>query len=235
VDFSTEIGTSSRRDPGRPIAGEFETHLTVRAYRPDAVASLGRWAASHGLVLTPGVLDRGRTPARPTLTLRGTGSLDDQRRAGDRCAEQLAEAGFTVVRTKLEAATWNEGVPRTDAEAAAFPAHCHFVHRVKLRLPIPYDTKRLTRVVEGHTAHLSRNARRVLAGGVQERSVTQRARGVGRPTARARLDALLDSLTESDFRPVDIEEGFVLDDDNPAINGGWVEESAEHSAEPPER
>lgn len=214
--------------------GDFETHLTVRAYRPDTLASLGRWAASHGLVLTPVVLDRGRTPSRPTLTLRGSGSLDDQRRAAAGCAERLAEAGFTVVRTKLAAAPWNEGVPRTAAEAAAFPARCHFVHRVKLRLPIPYDTKRLAGVVEGHTAHMSRQARRVLPGGVQERWVTQCARGVGRPTARARLDALLDSLIAAGFQPVDIEEEFVLDDDNPAMDGGWVEESAEPSAERPE-
>ncbi|MFF1957732.1 hypothetical protein ACFVWX_12175 [Streptomyces sp. NPDC058220] len=227
MDFSTEIGASPRRDLGRTIEGDFETHLTVRADRADTVASLGDWAAAQGLKLTHIVLDRGRTPSQPMLTLRGTGTLDGQRRAAEQCAERLAEAGFAVVRTKIEAAPWNEGVPQTDAEAATLPAHCHFEHHIKLRLPIPYDAKRLATVAEQHTAHVSRNARRVLSGGVQERFVTQRARGVGRPAARARLDALLDGLDAAGFQPVDIEEEFVLHDDHPAMDIGWIEESVE--------
>ncbi|MGW2057961.1 hypothetical protein ACWCOZ_29305 [Streptomyces sp. NPDC001840] len=218
MDFST--------DTGRAIEGEFETHVTVRADRPGTVAALAEWAAARGLKLTHIVLDRGRTPSQPMLTLRGSGSLDQQRRAAERCAEELARDGFTVVRTKTEAAPWNSGVPQTDAEAAALPAHCHFEHHIKLRLPIPYDTQRLAAVVERHSAHISRNARRVLSGGVQERFVTQRARGVGRPAARARLDALLDGLITAGFQPVDIEEEFVLHDDNPAVDSGWIEERA---------
>ncbi|MFE4831586.1 hypothetical protein [Streptomyces sp. NPDC056672] len=229
MDFSTDTGASPNDEFGRAIEGDFETHVTVRADRPDTIASLGAWAAAHGLKLTHIVLDRGRTPSQPMLTLHGTGSLDEQRRAAEQCVERLARAGFTVVRTKIEAAPWNAGVPQTDAEAATLPAHCHFEHHIKLRLPIPYDTKRLTAVVEGHSAHISRNARRVLSGGVQERFVTQRARGVGRPVARARLDALLDGLIAAGFQPVDIEEEFVLHDDNPAVDGGWIEESASPS------
>ncbi|MFD7220678.1 hypothetical protein ACFV9P_06635 [Streptomyces sp. NPDC059892] len=223
MDFSTETGASPHREPHREpqrdlgpiISGDFETLLTVRADRPDRVACLHDWAAAHGLAVSLVVLDRGRTPSRPTLTLPGRGTLDEQHRAAERCAERLAEAGFPVVRTKLVAAPWNEGVPQTDAEAAALPPHCHFEHHVTLRLPIPYDTQRLAAVAERHGAHVSRAARRVLSHGVQERSVTQRARGVGRPAARARLDALLDGLMVAGFRPADIAEEFVLHDDAP--------------------
>ncbi|MFJ2439091.1 hypothetical protein ACIOWG_01195 [Streptomyces sp. NPDC087658] len=227
MDFSTEIGASPQHGLGRTIEGEFTTRLTVRTDCPDRAAPLGEWAAAHGLALTPGVLDRGRTPSRPTLVLRGTGCLDEQRRAAERCVLRLAEAGFTVVRTKLEAAPWNTGVPQTDAEAATLPARCHFEHRVTLRLPIPYDTTRLTTAVQRYSAHVSRDARRALPGGVQERSVTQQVRGAGRPAARARLDALLDGLVGAGFQPADVEEEFVLYDDNPAVDGGWVEEPAE--------
>ncbi|MEV4970203.1 hypothetical protein [Streptomyces scopuliridis] len=215
MDFSTETGASPHREPHRTIEGDFETLLTVRADRPDRVACLHDWAAARGLAVTHVVLDRGRTPSRPTLTLPGTGTIDEQRRAAERCAERLAEAGFPVVRTKLVAAPWNEGVPQTDAEAAALPAYCHFEQRVTLRLPIPYDTQRLAAVAERHGAHVSRAVRRVLSRGVQERSVTQRARGVGRPAARARLDALLDGLRVAGFQPADIAEEFVLHDDAP--------------------
>ncbi|MEV7421529.1 MULTISPECIES: hypothetical protein [unclassified Streptomyces] len=227
MDFRTEIGASPRRDLDRSIEGDFETHLTVRADRRDRAAALGDWAAAHGLPLSHVVLDRGRTPSRPTLTLRGSGSLDGQRRATEGCVQRLAEAGFTVVRTKLVAAPWNDGVPQNDAEAAALPAHCRFEHRVTLRLAIPYHAGRLTAVVEEHRAHVSRDARRALPGGVQERVVTQHVAGAGRPAARARLETLLDALIDAGFQPADTHEEFVLYDDNPAADGGWVEESAE--------
>ncbi|MDX3852061.1 hypothetical protein [Streptomyces sp. AK02-01A] len=230
MDFSTEIGASARRpDLGRTVVGDFKTHFTVRADRTDTVTSLGDWAAAHGLRLTHTVLDRGRTPCRPILTLYGRGTLGRQRSDAGQCAERLARAGFAVVRTKIEAAPWNDGVPGTDAEAAAFPAHCHFEHHITLRLRIPYDTQRLAAVAERHLAHVSRNARQALSGGVQERSVTQRARRVGRPAARARLDALLDALVPAGFQPVDVDEEFVLHDDNPALDSGWAEESVERS------
>ncbi|MFJ1644046.1 hypothetical protein [Streptomyces sp. NPDC088258] len=227
MDFRTEIGASPRRDLDRGIEGEFETHLTVRAERRDRGASLGDWAAAHGLRLSRTVLDRGRTPSRPTLTLRGSGSLAEQRRATERCVQRLAEAGFTVVRTKLVAAPWNDGVPQDDTEAAALPAHCRFEHRVTLRLAIPYHAGRLTALVEEHRAHVSRDARRVLPGGVQERVVTQHIAGAGRLSARALLGTLLDALAGAGFRPADVHEEFVLYDDNPAADGGWVEESVE--------
>lgn len=173
MDFSTDVGAAARRDPGPAVDGDFTTRLTVRADRPETAARLADWAASHGLALTRVVLDRGRTPSRPVLTLRGTGTLDSQRRTAELWSVRLTEAGFAVIRTKIAAAPWNDGVPQSDAEAAVLPAGCHFVHRVTLRLPIPYDTKRLAVVAERHAARVSRAARRVLPGGVQERVLIQ--------------------------------------------------------------
>ncbi|MFJ1596798.1 hypothetical protein [Streptomyces sp. NPDC088261] len=212
---STDTGAASRPGPAPAVEGDFTTRLTVRADRPEPAARLAAWAGAQGLDLTTGVRDRGRTPSRPVLTLRGTGSLDAQRHAAELWSGRLAEAGFPVIRTAIAAAPWNAGVPGTDAEAAVLPAHCHFAHRVTLRLRIPYDTQRLAAVVEGHAARVSRTARRVLSGGVQERYVTQRAFGSGRPSARARLDALLDALAAAGFPAADVEEEFVLLDDNP--------------------
>ncbi|MGS2590344.1 hypothetical protein [Streptomyces hebeiensis] len=216
--------------------GDFATHLTVRTLRRRGVTAvpLHEWAAAQGLELTRTVLDRGRTPAGPVLTRRSRGTFEEQRSAAERWAGLLAGAGFTVVRTRIEAAPWNEDVPRTDAEAAALPAQLHFEHRATVRLSIPYDTGRLAAVAERHHAHVARTARQVLPGGTQERCVIQRVRSAGRPSARARLDALIDALIADGFRPVDVSEEFVLHDDNPAVDSGWSEEPVE-PAEPAEQ
>ncbi|MEU3221236.1 hypothetical protein [Streptomyces sp. NPDC006971] len=75
---------------------------------------------------------------------------------------------------------------------------------------------------ELHAAHVSRNARRPLSGGRHERFVTQRCRLVGRPAARARLDALLVSLADVGFVAAEVEEEFVVHDDNLVMDAGWI-------------
>ncbi|WP_150130452.1 hypothetical protein [Streptomyces sp. 150FB] len=224
MDFGMNTGALPGSDPGRTVEGDFETCLTVRADPPGTRVPLAAWATAHGLTLTHVVLDRGRTPSRPTLVVRGSGGLDEHRGATAEWSARLAHAGFTVVRAKISAAPWNDGVPATDADAAAFPAHCHFEHRITVRLPIPYDARRLTVVAQRHTAHVSRDARRVLPGGIQERRVRQHAHGVGRPGARALLEELLAALSAAGFQPADVEEQFVVHDDNPALDSGWIEE-----------
>lgn len=211
-------------DGTRDFAGEFETHVTIGTPQDDprSVEALARWAESHGIKFTHILLARGRTPSQPMLTLSGTGTLTGQRRTARALAERLTAAGFPVVRTKIEAAPWNDGVPRTAEDARRLPGHCHFEHHVKLRLPYGYDAALLAAVSERHDAHVSRNARRVHADGVQERFVTQRVHGSGRPAARAALEGLLAALTAAGFAPSETEEEFVVEDDNPGVDAGWL-------------
>ncbi|WNI21354.1 hypothetical protein [Streptomyces sp. ITFR-16] len=212
--------------------GEFETHLTVRldagaggaADDTAEFARLEQWARALGLKLTRILLDRGATPDQPMLTEGGRGSLTALRAAARLRSEALASAGFPVVRVKIEAAPWNEDVPRTAAEAAALSPVCHFEHHIKLLLRDGPDLA-LARAVAGrHSAHLSRNARRTVTGGRHERFVTQRCRGVGRPGARTELDALLASLNSAGLDVLECEEEFVVYDDCPAVDAGWMEE-----------
>ncbi|MGW1881681.1 hypothetical protein [Streptomyces sp. NPDC001970] len=207
----------------REFAGDFETHLTVRPPRtPAEDERLGAWAADHGLKLTRIVLDRGATPDQPMLTRTGSGGLGDQLAAAGRTARQLGEAGFSVIRTKVEAAPWNEDVPRTADEALLLPPHCGFEHHVKLRLDDAEAIAAVRAVAEAHDAHVSRNARRALRDGRHERFVTQRCHTVGRPGARRRLDALLAALSAAGFRYVEVEEEFVVHDDRPSVDAGWI-------------
>jgi hypothetical protein len=84
-----------------------------------------------------------------------------------------------VVRVKIEAAPWNEGVPRSDEDARD---DLYFEHHVKVQ-QLTSDLRGLVtliRAVIGHDAHVSVNARRTRADGFQERFVTQRCHGGGR-------------------------------------------------------
>ncbi|WP_236068037.1 hypothetical protein [Streptomyces brasiliscabiei] len=218
----------------REFAGEFEIHLTVAptAGAGDATATgddgrIRRWAGRHGVKYTRIVLDRGTTPDQPMLTVPGEGVLSARRAAARKWAARLAGEGFRVARVKIEAAPWNEDVPRTAAEARALPPGCYFEHHVKLALADDAEVAAVRSLAGRHRAHVSRNARRALGGSGHERFVTQRCRDVGRPEARRRLDALLDALAAAGFEAVEVEEEFVVHDDRPALDDGWIDEGTD--------
>ncbi|MFG2306763.1 hypothetical protein [Actinacidiphila glaucinigra] len=211
--------------PATDFTGDFETHFTLRAPGPGDEERIRRWAERNGLKYTRIVLDRGATPDQPMLTLRGRGALPGQRAAAERWTGRLRAEGIGVARVKIEAAPWNNGVPRTGREARALPPGTYFEHHVKLVLT---DRARLdeVRAIAGrHAAHVSRNARRDLGDRGHERFVTQRCRGVGRPEARRRLDGLLADLAGAGFTAVEVEEEFVVHDDTPALDDGWIDEA----------
>src|SRR5690606_19499979 len=200
--------------------GEFETHLTVSPVDGDREEDLGRWAAERGLKYTRILLERGRSADQPMLTFTASGSFAEQREAAARHAAELAELGWPVVRTKIEAAPWNPGVPQTDAEAVANRPDQYFEHHVKLLL----DDDALERVRETarrHDAHLSRNARRRRSDGRHERFVTQRGYRIGAERAHRRLDALLAALAELGVAVLEVEREFVVLDDRLSLDEGW--------------
>ncbi|MEU5884455.1 hypothetical protein [Spirillospora sp. NPDC047279] len=202
------------------FAGDFETHLTVAARD---LAALESWAAPRGLKVVHIVLERGRTPSQPMLTLRTTGTLTEARERAADTAAGLRAAGCAVTRTKIEAAPWNEGVPRTDDEEQA-PGR-YFEHHVKLLLGADAGgLPALAGLVVRHEAHLSRNARRVRADGLQERFVTQRCRAVGSLTAGRRLDALTAVLRAAGHEIASVEREYVVADDAESLDDGWITE-----------
>ncbi|MEU9393615.1 hypothetical protein AB0D86_26890 [Streptomyces sp. NPDC048324] len=208
------------------FAGEFETHLTVVCgSMAGDEGRIRRWAERHHVKYTRIVLDRGATPDQPMLTVRGHGVLQAQREAALVWTERLRAEGVDVARVKIEAAPWNEDVPWTAAEAQELPPGCYFEHHAKLVLLDEAEVTVVRALAERHSAHVSRNARRDLHGRGHERFVTQRCRGVGRTEARGRLDALLDALATAGFKAVEVEEEFVVHDDRPALDSGWINEN----------
>ncbi|MDX3517379.1 hypothetical protein [Streptomyces scabiei] len=221
----------------REFTGEFETHLTVvTGDGPGDEERVRRWAERHRVKYTRIVLDRGAVPDQPMLTVRGEGSLSAQRAAASGWVGRLGAEGFAVARVKIEAAPWNEDVPLTAAQARALPPGCYFEHHVKLALADDTEVACVRALAGRHAAHVSRNARRAGGGGDghgHERFVTQRCRDVGRPEARRRLDALLDALAEAGFKAVEVEEEFVVHDDRPGLDSGWIDEGPPGRADLP--
>ncbi|MGO4429976.1 hypothetical protein AB4Z54_67315, partial [Streptomyces sp. MCAF7] len=141
------------------VTGEFEIHLTVRpvtgrADSPLPYRALERYAAERAWKFAHIVLDRGRVPSQPMLTLRADGTLPAARSAADTATAGLTGAGFPVVRTKVEAAPWAAGVPVSDEEARALGPRYYFEHHIKLLLDAAEPPPTLTRLVAAHTAHL---------------------------------------------------------------------------------
>jgi hypothetical protein len=191
------------------IRGVFECHVTVSG-DDGAAAALAAWAGERGVKFTHIELARGEVRSQPMLTTRGEGTeisaLEDARAVA--CA--LRDEGFEVVRVKVEASPFAQGVP------AVADRDRYFEHHVKLLLPPGAEESALADLVIPHGAHLSRNARRIRADGRRERFVTQRCRDA----AGERLDALTGALTGYDV--LSVEREYVVYDDRPSIDAGWL-------------
>ncbi|MFJ4185214.1 hypothetical protein [Kitasatospora sp. NPDC089509] len=237
------IRSDQRRDdrpgPLRPpdVRGAFEVHLTVG---PGAAEALAAWAAGHGQVhglkFTHILLDRGASPSQPMLTLRADGTLAEVAAVTARVGARLGRAGFTVLRAKIEATPWAEGVPVSDEDAVSHGAGRYFEHHVKLLLPAPAPTPsivpgadparlaELTELAVRHGAHLSRNPRRVRTDGRREWFVTQRCRLVGLDTAGRRLEELRRDLAADGREIASVEREFVVVDSDETLDAGWITE-----------
>ncbi|TQM78522.1 nucleotidyltransferase AbiEii toxin of type IV toxin-antitoxin system [Saccharothrix saharensis] len=199
------------------VAGDFEVHLTGAVQDTHALEA---FASRRGAKFTHILLNSGETPSQPMLTVQGSGTLEDLHRLTDAWRADLAAEGLGVVRVKIEAAPWNEGVPESDLDASD---ELYFEHHVKVLLPSDDGAAdRLRWAIADTGAAVSRNARRQ-RGRHEERFVTQRCRGVGRATARTRLDALLAALRDKGYEVLEVEEEYVVHDDALHVDRGWLD------------
>ncbi|GIE33561.1 hypothetical protein Ait01nite_066060 [Actinoplanes italicus] len=240
----------------------YEIHLTVSADASDD--RLRSWAADRGVKYTRIVLDRGSHASQPMLSWLSDGTPATAEADARRTASELRSSGFPVTRLKVEAAASGREAPTNAAEASDL----YFEHHVKLLLSAETDIDLVRTIAARHGAHLSRNARRVRADGVQERFVTQRCYRMGRAEAAGLLAGLLDALASSGvpapsafseaspdvpssasvdasadvptsasseaspgsalagvssggWLVAEVEEEWVLVDDNPGLDAGW--------------
>lgn len=206
----------------REPQGDFQLHITGYSSQADALAS---FAAGHGLTFLHILLDRGHSVSQPMITVNGRGSPTDQRALLQHWQAQLRAARLYSCRSKIEVSASAAGLPQSEDEAVAEPAGRYFEHHVKLLLPgaALADLIAVNELIAGHGARLSRNARRIRPDGMQERFVTQRCHGVGQPTARDRLDALVEVLRSAGYQIVDVKQEYVVFDDAPGHDLGWLQ------------
>jgi hypothetical protein len=208
------------------FTGEFETHITVSLKNNiDGIEWLHGWCIDRNLKFLHILLDRGASKSQPMLTRRGRGNFADELKIANNLSQELNAENFPVVRIKIEAAPWNQGVPQSDVEALAHPIDRYFEHHVKLLLESSTDILPLRELAKQHSAHLSLNALQIRLDGYQERFVTQRCMGVGRIEAKKQLQLLLDSIESCGYRSIDIEAEFVVYDSNLALDFGWIHDS----------
>jgi Nucleotidyl transferase AbiEii toxin, Type IV TA system len=210
------------------VRGDFEIHLTVY---PSSANSLEAYAREHGLKYSSIVLARGDNPVQPMVTVRARGRLDEVRAIGRKWERKLYAKDLYVMRTKIEAAPWNDGVPVSDEDAVAEPEGRYFEHHVKLSLPDESADRLITlaELVIPHHAHLSRNARR-RDGDRHERFVTQRCHNVGRRTAQARLEELTAALRAAGQEILEVEAEYVVFDSALHHDSGWIIRRVAHRA-----
>lgn len=195
---------------------EFETHITLDLAN-QALQSLMAWSQARALKCVHIELARGVAPSQPMITTWGKGNFATQLAAAQNLARELENAGFPVVRVKLEVAdeSWNEfgnAVGR------------YFEHHLKLLIPPQKSLDELEKRVQKHGAHLSRNARRVRDDGQNERFITQRVFDATPETARAAFETLEAEIAELDFQNLEVEREFVVFDSNFALDAGWLNE-----------
>jgi hypothetical protein len=196
----------------------FELHITV-AQTVDLTAfkSFCYKAGIKALVIDLGA----ELPVQPMTCSRITGSFSEAMLEAQRLRDVLTNAGFEVIRMKLEAAPWNAGVPESDAQAQKAPSGNYFEHHTKLKLPKTANLRLLEMLCESNNAHLSRNAFKVFTDGTSERLITQRHYGLGFASASLRFTAFLAVLKSFDFKVQKTISEYCVFDSNLELDAAW--------------
>ena len=199
--------------------GKFEAHITVIAADP---AEFNRVCTALGVKCILIELAEGASPNQPMTESYYDGDLNVVRAEVDGLAEQFEEAGFTVLRRKIEARYDAEGIPESDDETRGLPASCYFEYHILVHLAAKEALKDLISCASSHHAHVSRNAKKGGQGEPEQRFVTLRVPRAGRKVADQRFADLLQNLGEHGFEIIDQRREFTVYDSNLDLDRGWL-------------
>jgi hypothetical protein len=208
---------------GQVGSGTFEAHVTVEA---SDLVDRERFRAvceELGVKCVLIELPAGARRSQPMTSTYHRGDLAVVVEEVAELAGALRQRGFAATRVKLEAVITNTGVPASDDEARAFPAGNYFEFHVKAALPADADLEPLRAICQRHTAHLSSNALKRDEDGRSERFVTQRVYGVGRQSAEAVFERLIQDLQAGGYTLSNRLREYTIYDSNIAVDAGWID------------
>lgn len=202
------------RGDGTP--GYFEAHLTVKPCDMTAfAATCAKLEVKCLHIVMPETTAQHEQPMTGSYHL---GTLSQAREQVLELARALVRDGFEVTRMKLEATGRAFGAPDTDADGAALPNDVYFEHHATVLLPDGLDDATLLASVRAHGGYVSRNLRKP----GNERFVTIRSYQVGRGTADARFELVVDALRTLGVPLKNRAREFAVFDSAPAIDAGWM-------------
>lgn len=196
----------------------YEAHVTVTADDRETVARFAETCRALGIKSILIELPEGATPVQPMTATHHRGPFEAALAEARAVAARLTEAGFQVVRVKVEALGRAPEAPETDAEAALRPDRYFELHGVVALAPGD-DGGPLAALVAPFGARLSANA---LEGKGGRRYLTQRVYGAGRATAEARFAALLAAVRAAGYPLSRVRRELTVYDSNLALDAGWV-------------
>lgn len=202
------------RGDGAP--GYFEAHVTVK---PCDVESFATTCARLGVkclhIVMPAHTAQAEQPMTGSYHL---GTLAEVREAVLELARALVKDGFEVTRTKIEATGRAFGAPEDDAAASSLPMDVYFEHHATVALPDGFDEAALVDRCRALGGYVSKNLRKA----APERFVTVRSYRVGRATADARFEGVLDALRELSVPLKNRAREYTVFDSAPQIDAGWM-------------
>ena len=207
----------------QPYNGDFEVHATVCLTHPVSWEQFHTWCTQRQVKPVRILLARGEHVDQPMATWRRSRTrLPAVLSEALLVLNELQDAGFAVVRLKVEAAPFNQGIPQSDEEAGELPENNYFEHHIKLLRKRKAPCDRLLEICEERSAHLSQNAWREWRPGSEERFVTLRSYCCGRLRYVLRLKALLDALRMIGEQVIEVESEYCVYDSNLDLDRGWL-------------
>jgi hypothetical protein len=235
----------SRAAPIAEVSGVFELHVFVEPLDPDATAAARFDAACRGaptehrmkgLLLFLDYQQSGFVGVLQSSRYC-TGALAEATAACARDAALLREAGFTVIREKVEAVDTNNGVPATAAEAASRPERYFEYH---LLIEHVGDEGVITEAdmvtLRGLSATLAARFQSPVplsynAFKPAQRFLNARTYGLGRDESNARVKEIEDAVNATgELRVVKVIREYICADTDKHVDDGWLEPLGEHAA-----
>jgi len=136
-------------------------------------------------------------------------------------ARSLVRDGFEVTRMKLEATGRAFGAPEEDGAARDLPMDTYFEHHATVVLPEGFDEARLDARCRALGGYVSKNLRKT----APERFITVRSYKVGRVTADARFEQVVDEVRALGLPLKNRAREYTVFDSAPQIDSGWMEGS----------